>query len=81
MFDTDTLKNLNTILQIAQKQVIWLNSLWPSLNGGHDDDRAVEENQKQESWGWLIAKQPSILQSDRPADLLIYLKHKGFHRS
>ena len=28
---------------------IWLNGLWPSLNGGHDDDRAVELNQKDEA--------------------------------
>ncbi|GGI22347.1 glycerophosphodiester phosphodiesterase family protein [Pedobacter mendelii] len=79
IFDTDTLKNLNTIPEIAKKQVVWLNSLWPSLNGGHDDDRAVEQNQKTESWGWLIAKKPSILQTDRPTDLLIYLKQSGLY--
>jgi len=79
IFNSDTLKNLNTIPEIAKKQVVWLNSLWPSLNGGHDDDKAVEENLKQESWGWLIAKKPSILQTDRPVDLLIYLKQNGLH--
>lgn len=79
IFSSDTLKNLNTIPEIAKKQVVWLNSLWPSLNGGHDDDKAVEENLKQESWGWLIAKKPSILQTDRPVDLLIYLKQTGLH--
>ncbi|WP_316831388.1 glycerophosphodiester phosphodiesterase family protein [Pedobacter aquatilis] len=79
IFDTDILKSLNTIPEIAKSQVVWLNSLWPSLNGGHDDDKAVEENQKQESWGWLIAKKPSILQTDRPTDLLIYLKELGLH--
>lgn len=79
IFSSDTLENLNTIPEIAKKQVVWLNSLWPSLNGGHDDDKAVEENLKQESWGWLIAKKPSILQTDRPAELLLYLKQAGFH--
>ncbi|RZK90900.1 MAG: glycerophosphodiester phosphodiesterase family protein [Pedobacter sp.] len=79
IFDTDSLESINAIPQIAKKQVVWLNSLWPSLNGGHDDDRAVEQNQKKESWGWLIEKKPSILQTDRPSDLLIYLKKAGLH--
>ncbi|WP_443939873.1 glycerophosphodiester phosphodiesterase family protein [Pedobacter sp. MW01-1-1] len=80
IFDTDTLSNLKMIPELAKNQVIWLNSLWPSLNGGHDDDRAVEQNQKKESWGWLIAKKPSIIQSDRPTDLKLYLKEIGMHQ-
>lgn len=43
VFNSDTLKNLKAIPEIAKKQLVWLNSLWPSLNGGHDDDKAVEE--------------------------------------
>lgn len=80
IFDTDTLSSLKELPKISQKQVIWLNSLWPTLNGGHDDDRAVEMNEKQESWGWLIDKKPSILQTDRPEDLLKYLKERKLHR-
>ncbi len=52
---------------------VWINSLWPSLNAGHDDDSAVELNKKDESWGWLIRNGATIIQSDRPADLLKYL--------
>ncbi len=55
---------------------IWLNSLWPSLNGGHDDDRAVEQNQPDETWGWLIDKGASIIQTDRPQELLNYIHSK-----
>ncbi|MGN7986677.1 glycerophosphodiester phosphodiesterase family protein [Pedobacter sp. 22226] len=80
VFDTDTLSNLKTVKKLNGKPLIWLNSLWPSLNGGHDDDRAVERGEKEESWGWLIAYHPAILQTDRPADLLIYLKDKGLHQ-
>jgi glycerophosphoryl diester phosphodiesterase len=80
IFDTDTLANLKSLKERADKHLIWLNSLWPSLNGGHDDDRAVEKNDKEQSWGWLIAYQPVILQTDRPAELLIYLKKRGLHR-
>ncbi|QNN43008.1 glycerophosphodiester phosphodiesterase family protein [Pedobacter roseus] len=79
IFDTDTLTNLKTIKELNGKPLIWLNSLWPSLNGGHDDDRAVEKGEKEESWGWLINYHPVILQTDRPAELLIYLKERGLH--
>jgi len=80
IFDTDTLASIKQLPRIAKKQVLWLNSLWPSLNGGHDDDRAVEENQPEESWGWLLDHQPAIIQTDRPAELLNYLQGKGRHQ-
>ncbi len=53
---------------------IWMNSLWPSLNAGHDDDRAVELGQANESWGWLIEQGASLIQTDRPHDLINYLQ-------
>lgn len=55
---------------------IWYNSLWASLCAGHDDDRAVEDNQKDETWGWLIEMGADIIQTDRPKELLEYLKSK-----
>ena len=80
IFNTDTLTNLKQLPQIAKNQIVWLNSLWPSLNGGHDDDRAVEQNQKPESWGWLLDFNPVFIQSDRPADLIKYLKERKLHQ-
>ena len=56
---------------------IWLNSLWPSLNAGHDDDRAVELDEADESWGWLLEQGASLIQTDRPAALLNYLGAEG----
>ncbi len=53
---------------------IWMNSLWASLNGGHDDDRAVELGQADESWGWLIEQGASLIQTDRPHNLINYLQ-------
>ena len=53
---------------------IWMNSLWPSLNAGHDDDRAVELGQADESWGWLIEQGASLIQTDRPHSLINYLQ-------
>ena len=74
IFDTDTLSSLNALPKLAESQVLWLNSLWPSLNGGHDDDRAVEQHEEEQSWGWLLKMKPAILQTDRPAELQRYLK-------
>jgi len=59
---------------------IWINSLWPSLNGGHDDDRAVEQNQSDETWGWLIKHGATIIQTDRPEALMKYLKQQRIHQ-
>lgn len=69
------------VLRLLQKvkdngSKIWLNSLWPSLNAGHDDDRAVEQRQPDESWGWLLEQGASLIQTDRPRDLLRYLQKK-----
>jgi glycerophosphoryl diester phosphodiesterase len=76
IFNTDTLTNLNTLPKISSEQVIWLNSLWPSLNGGHDDDLAVEQANPAAAWGWLIRKGASIMQTDRPLELQKYLREK-----
>jgi len=79
IFDVDTLDNLNALAKISISQVLWLNSLWPSLNGGHDDDTAVELGKKDETWGWLLNKKPVFLQTDRPTQLIEYLKIKSMH--
>lgn len=58
---------------------VWINSLWPSLNGGHDDDRAVEQGEPDEAWGWILKQGAALIQTDRPAQLIQYLKKKGRH--
>lgn len=58
---------------------IFINSLWPELCGGHDDDRAVEQQQPEESWGWIIGQGAKLIQTDRPALLIEYLRKKGLH--
>jgi glycerophosphoryl diester phosphodiesterase len=56
---------------------VWINSIWPSLCAGHDDDRAVEMKEPDESWGWILERGATLIQSDRPAPLMKYLKaHK-----
>ena len=51
---------------------VWKNSLWPGMNAGHDDEKAVDDPDKY--WGWLIENGANIIQTDRPKELLDYLK-------
>lgn len=68
-----------SLLKKVQKNgsKVWINSLWASLNAGHDDDRAVEENLMDECWGWIIAQGATLIQTDRPLELINYLRSKG----
>ncbi|WP_343670134.1 glycerophosphodiester phosphodiesterase family protein [Chitinophaga sp.] len=59
---------------------IWVNALWGSLNGGHYDDMAFDDGNLKDSWDWLVAKGFTIIQTDRPAAMLGYLRRKGLHR-
>lgn len=59
---------------------IFINTLWPELCGGHDDDRAVELKEPEESWGWVINQGAKLIQTDRPALLLDYLRVNRLHK-
>lgn len=73
-YDAEVERLLKKIKQSDSK--IWINSLWPSLNDGHDDDRAVEMNQEDEAWGWILDRGATLIQTDRPEELLDYLDDK-----
>jgi len=80
-FSTDTSRFVQNHRLIAYHRIkIYVNSLWPKQNAGHDDDIAVEENKPDETWGWLIEHGANIIQTDRPKELLLYLKKKGMHQ-
>ncbi len=80
VWDKDKLvKDENFIALKKMGYGIWMNSLWPSLNGGHDDDKAIEENKPDETWGWLIKNGATVIQTDRPQQLLQYLVKKKLH--
>ena len=59
---------------------VWLNSLWASLNAGHEDDLAIEQSNTKDSWDWLIAHGATCIQTDRPKQMLEYLKSKKLHQ-
>lgn len=77
-FSSDTIPMIPWMASLQQKKIhLWLNALWPEHNAGHDDDIAVEDNKPDETWGWLIEKGATIIQTDRPEELLAYLKKAG----
>lgn len=70
---------LQNVLDRIQKSgsKVWINILWPSLCAGLNDDRAVEENQQDSIWGKVIEMGASFIQTDRPKELVNYLRNQG----
>lgn len=70
---------LTKALPLIRKRgvTVWLNSLWPSLCAGHDDEKAMKK--PDENWGWLIENGANVIQTDRPKELLKYLKKRKLH--
>lgn len=63
---------------IGGKSLIWYNTLWDTMAGGHDDDQALGDPDK--AYGYLIdSLHCRIIQTDRPGYLLDYLKSRDLH--
>ncbi len=62
---------------IAAKRRVWASPLWPEICAGRTDDLAVDE--PDEAWGWLVERGATILCTDRPRELLTYLRKHGLH--
>ena len=66
-------------LQAMQKDGgprIWINTLWDSLCAGHTDERGFKGD-PDGSWGWALKQGATMIQTDRPAELIKYLESKG----
>lgn len=50
---------------------VWVNSLWPQQSAGHNDDLILENPNAYE---WFIKNSINIIQTDRPKELIEYLK-------
>lgn len=74
----DVLRLIKKVKDSGSK--IFINTLWPDLCAGHDDDRAIELGEPEESWGWVIEQGATYIQTDRPALLLEYLRFNRLHR-
>lgn len=63
---------------LSGKALIWYNTLWDTLCGGHDDDLALENPDA--AFGFLIDTLGArIIQTDRSELLLKYLKSRKLH--
>ncbi len=50
---------------------IWINSIWPRLAAGHSDDDILDNPG---AFKWFIDQGANIIQTDRPGELLHYVK-------
>lgn len=57
---------------------ICIGSMWDSACAGHDDDRAVVDADA--AWGWILEQGATQIMTDRPKELLEYLRANGRHR-
>ncbi len=65
-------------LMAKGKSLIWVNTLWDTQCGGHEDDKAYLES-PDDHYGYLIHNLGvHIIQTDRPAFLINYLKKHTF---
>lgn len=58
---------------------LWVNTIWGSLCGYLDDDKALDCEDPAEVYDQVIALGASMIQTDRPEQLLNYLRKKGLH--
>ena len=64
--------------ELKGRSLIWYNTLWDWLCGGHHDDRAVEDLEG--TYGYMIdTLDARILQTDRPQLMLEYLRSRNLH--
>lgn len=63
---------------VAGGSKLWVNSLWASLCGGLDDDRAFEGDPAA-VYGKLVDMGATMIQTDRPELLISYLRARGLH--
>lgn len=80
VFSEENTDVIDLIAQIRKNgSKVWINSLWASLCAGRHDDKAVEQNKEDDTWGWMLDQGVKMIQTDRPKELLLYLKNKGLH--
>lgn len=61
--------------RLKGKSLIWYNTLWDTMSGGHDDDMGLKNPDKE--YGYLIdTLNARIIQTDVPDFLIKYLRNK-----
>lgn len=74
----DTVLPLRMRDTLRGRALIWYNTLWDTVCGGHDDDLSLEDPDA--AFGYLIDTLGArIIQTDRAEHLLSYLRQRGLH--
>lgn len=74
----DTAMPLRMRDTLRGQALIWYNTLWDTVCGGHDDDLSLEDPDA--AFGYLIDTLGArIIQTDRAEHLLSYLRQRGLH--
>lgn len=68
-------ETINRVLASGSK--VWVNTIWASLCGGYDDDRAFDSDDPATVYDTILNLGTSIIQTDRPELLIRYLESKG----
>ncbi|PWN71589.1 glycerophosphodiester phosphodiesterase [Chryseobacterium phosphatilyticum] len=55
---------------------IWVNSMWPQLCAGHNDDKIFENP---DVYNWYPDHHVNMIQTDRPKELINFLKKKNLY--
>lgn len=55
---------------------IWVNSMWPQLCAGHNDDKVFENP---DVYNWYPDHHVNMIQTDRPKELINFLKKKNLY--
>ena len=79
LFRSDTNKlPLKLAHSLTGRTLIWYNTLWDTMAGGHDDDATLKS--MDQGWGYLIDRLGAhLIQTDRPQMMLNYLRSRGLH--
>lgn len=68
-------ETVNRVLASGSK--VWVNTIWASLCGGFDDDRAYDSGDPASVYDPILDLGVSIIQTDRPEYLIRYLESIG----
>ncbi len=78
IYDKEDSPVIDAIALMKKENIsVWVNTLWDELCAGHTDDKALENPDAH--WGWIIEKGANVIQTDRPKELMEYLKGEGLH--
>ncbi len=79
-FETESSISFKQIPKMKREGIFVLNiALWDELVAGHTDELFLMEG-ADVSWGWLIANGADGIMTDRPKELLDYLRKKGLRK-